>query len=185
MAADEGVDVGEGGVGVGGVQGPGDPGETMANTDASARVLSTAQGNSCRRWPPVAPLPPAPGARRRRGALVEGSVVRYAPFVAQPGDSTHDPKTSVIIESDATHRGNPRLYELVEHSPKTGKSPTVWAWPALMDYLKIAGQPVQGPWPPHQEPRPDPEEDTLPVAVADPQGASRNRPPRTRSRNQP
>jgi hypothetical protein len=26
---------------------------------------------------------------------------------------------------------------------------------------------VPGPWPPHQQPRPDPEEDTLPVAVAD------------------
>ena len=37
-----------------------------------------------------------------------------------------------------------------------------------MDYLKIAGQPVPGPWPPHQEPRPDPEEDSLPVAVAEP-----------------
>jgi hypothetical protein len=36
-----------------------------------------------------------------------------------------------------------------------------------MDYLKIAGQPVAGPWPPHQEPRPDPTEDSLPVAVAD------------------
>jgi hypothetical protein len=59
------------------------------------------------------------------------------------------------------------LYELIEHAPKTGKSPTVWAWPELIDYLKIAGQPVPGPWPPHQEPRPDPEEDTLPVAVAD------------------
>jgi hypothetical protein len=76
------------------------------------------------------------------------------------------------IESDGHSRGNPRLYELVEHSPKTGKSPTVWAWPELMDYLKIAGQPVQGPWPPHQQPRPDPEEDTLPVAVADPEGDS-------------
>jgi len=43
----------------------------------------------------------------------------------------------------------------------------VWAWPELIDYLKIAGQPVPGPWPPHQEPRPNPEEDTLPVAVAD------------------
>jgi hypothetical protein len=39
-----------------------------------------------------------------------------------------------------------------------------------MDYLKIAAQPVQGPWPPHQQPRPDPEEDSLPVAIADPQG---------------
>ena len=72
------------------------------------------------------------------------------------------------IESSGHSRGNPRLYELVEHSPKTGKSPTVWAWPELMDYLKIAGQPVPGPWPPHQEPRPDPEEDSLPVAVAEP-----------------
>jgi hypothetical protein len=75
------------------------------------------------------------------------------------------------MESDGHSRGNPRLFELVEHSPKTGKSPTVWAWPQLMDYLKIAGQPVPGPWPPHQEPRPDPEEDSLPVAVADPEGA--------------
>ncbi len=74
------------------------------------------------------------------------------------------------IESSGHSQGNPRLYELVEHAPKTGKSPTVWAWPELMDYLKIAGQPVAGPWPPHQEPRPDPEEDSLPVAVADPEG---------------
>lgn len=72
------------------------------------------------------------------------------------------------IESDGHSSGNPRLYELVEHTPKTGKSPTVWAWPELMDYLKIAGQPVPGPWPPHQEPRPDPVEDSMPVAVADP-----------------
>ncbi len=75
------------------------------------------------------------------------------------------------IESSGHSQGNPRLYELVEHAPKTGKSPTVWAWPELMDYLKIAGQPVAGPWPPHQEPRPDPEEDFLPVAVADPEPA--------------
>ncbi len=71
------------------------------------------------------------------------------------------------IESDGHSQGNPRLYELIEHAPKTGKSPTVWAWPELIDYLKVAGQPVPGPWPPHQEPRPDPEDDTLPVAVAD------------------
>ena len=73
------------------------------------------------------------------------------------------------IESDGHSRGNPRLYELIEHAPKTGKSPTVWAWPELIDYLKVAGQPVAGPWPPHQQPRPDPEEDSLPVAVADPE----------------
>jgi hypothetical protein len=77
------------------------------------------------------------------------------------------------IESDGHSRGNPRLYELIEHAPKTGKSPTVWAWPELIDYLKVAGQPVAGPWPPHQQPRPDPEEDSLPVAVADPE----SRPP--------
>jgi len=80
------------------------------------------------------------------------------------------------IESDGHSRGNPRLFELVEHSPKTGKSPTVWAWPELMDYLKIAGQPVAGPWPPHQEPRPDPEEESLPVAVPDPEAPPRPRP---------
>jgi hypothetical protein len=80
------------------------------------------------------------------------------------------------IESDGHSRGNPRLYELVEHSPKTGKSPTVWAWPELMDYLKIAGQPVAGPWPPHQEPRPDPDYESLPVAVPDPEAPPRPRP---------
>ena len=73
------------------------------------------------------------------------------------------------IESDGHSQGNPRLYELIEHAPKTGKSPTVWAWPELIDYLKIAGQPVAGPWPPHQEPRPDPEYDSLPIAVPDPE----------------
>ena len=72
------------------------------------------------------------------------------------------------IESDGKSKGNPRLYELIEHAPKTGKSPTVWAWPELIDYLKIAGQPVSGPWPPHQEPRPDPDYESGPVAVADP-----------------
>jgi hypothetical protein len=75
----------------------------------------------------------------------------------------------VRVESDGRSRRNPRLFELVEHTPKTGPSPTVWAWPQLMDYLKVAGQPVQGPWPPHQEPRPDPEADAMPVAVPDPQ----------------
>src|SRR5262252_6060702 len=80
------------------------------------------------------------------------------------------------IESDGHSQGNPRLYELVEHAPKTGKSPTVWAWPELMDYLKIAGQPVAGPWPPHQEPRPDPDYESLPVAVPDPESSTRTRP---------
>jgi hypothetical protein len=81
------------------------------------------------------------------------------------------------IESDGHSQGNPRLYELIEHAPKTGKSPTVWAWPELIDYLKIAGQPVAGPWPPHQEPRPDPEYDSLPVAVPDPEAQRPGRGP--------
>jgi hypothetical protein len=81
----------------------------------------------------------------------------------------------MAVESTGHSQGNPRLYELIEHAPKTGKSPTVWAWPQLVDYLKVAGQPVQGPWPPHQARRPDPEAESLPVAVPDPQ-ASAGRP---------
>jgi len=80
------------------------------------------------------------------------------------------------IESSGHSKGNPRLYELIEHAPKTGKSPTVWAWPQLVDYLKIAGQPVSGPWPPHQEPRPDPDYEAGPVAVADPHSEPRPAP---------
>jgi hypothetical protein len=74
----------------------------------------------------------------------------------------------MAIESDGHSKGNPRLFELIENAPKTGKSPTVWAWPQLVDYLKIAGQPVSGPWPPHQEPRPDPDYESGPQAVPDP-----------------
>ena len=53
-------------------------------------------------------------------------------------------------------RGNPRIYDLIKHTPKEGKSPTLWAWPQVVDMFKVAGQPVPGPWPPHQEARPDP-----------------------------
>lgn len=74
----------------------------------------------------------------------------------------------MTVEDSGHPRGNPRIYELIEHSPKEGKS-TIWAWPQIIDYLKVAGQPVQGPWPPHQEPRPDPTDETLPVAIPDPQ----------------
>jgi hypothetical protein len=81
------------------------------------------------------------------------------------------------IESSGHSQGNPRLYELFENAPKTGKSPTVWAFPQLMEYLKVAGQPGQGPWPPHQEPRPDPDEESTPVAVPDPQGLAGRRSP--------
>jgi hypothetical protein len=71
------------------------------------------------------------------------------------------------IESDGHSRGNPRLYELIEHAPKTGKSPTVWAWPELIDYLKVAGQPVAGPRLLMR--RPDPDYESLPTAVPDPE----------------
>lgn len=77
----------------------------------------------------------------------------------------------MAVETSGHSRGNPRLYELIEHAPKTGKSPTIWAWPEIVDYLKVAGQPVQGPWPPHQQPRPDPAAESLPVAVPDPQSS--------------
>jgi hypothetical protein len=63
--------------------------------------------------------------------------------------------------------GNPRMFEAVENAPKTGKSPTIWAFPAVIGWLKVAGQPVPGPWPPHQEPRPDPSDESMPVAVRD------------------
>ena len=73
----------------------------------------------------------------------------------------------MAIESSGLSRGNPRIYELIKDSPKTGAS-TVWAWPQLIEYLKVAGQPVQGPWPPHQERRADPDAESLPVAIPDP-----------------
>jgi hypothetical protein len=74
-----------------------------------------------------------------------------------------------MAEDDtATPRGNPRIYELIENAPKTGTSPTIWAFPAVVGWLKVASQPVPGPWPPHQQPRPDPDDEGLPVAIADP-----------------
>ena len=86
------------------------------------------------------------------------------------------------VESDGHSQDNPRFFELIENAPKNkgGKSPSVFAWPELVDFLKVAGQPVAGPWPPHQEPRPDPEEDSLPVAVAEPDDE-----PRDERRDQP
>lgn len=74
----------------------------------------------------------------------------------------------MTVESSGHSRGNPRVYELIEGTPEEGPSPTVWAWPELIDHFKVAGQPVQGPWPPHQEPRPDPSDESLPRAVPDP-----------------
>jgi hypothetical protein len=63
------------------------------------------------------------------------------------------------------------MFELIADSPKEGKSPTVWAWPQFTEYLKVAAQPVQGPWPPHQHPRVDPDADSEPVAIPDTQGS--------------
>ncbi|HWO58809.1 MAG TPA: hypothetical protein VNO31_02040 [Umezawaea sp.] len=71
-------------------------------------------------------------------------------------------------ESSGDHQGNPRMAELFAGAPKTGKSPTIWAFPAVVEWMKVASQPVQGPWPPHQEPRPDPSDESLPVAVVEP-----------------
>jgi hypothetical protein len=65
--------------------------------------------------------------------------------------------------------GNPRMYELFEDAPKSGKSPTIRAFPGVVNWLKVAAQPVPGPWPPHQEPRPDPDDESLPVAVREPE----------------
>jgi len=64
------------------------------------------------------------------------------------------------------------MAELFKDAPRTGKSPTVFAFPQLVEYLGVAGQPVQGPWPPHQEPRPDPTDvESTPVAIPDPASA--------------
>jgi len=79
----------------------------------------------------------------------------------------------VAVESSGKSAGNPRIYELLEDTPQEGDSPTLWAWPQLMDYFKVAGQPVQGPWPPHQNRRPDPDAEPEPVAVPDSQAPER------------
>ena len=71
--------------------------------------------------------------------------------------------------------GSPRIYELIQDAPgknnqhRKGGDNSVWAWPEVTDFLKVAGQPVPGPWPPHQEARPDPEVGSAePHAVAEP-----------------
>ena len=79
----------------------------------------------------------------------------------------------MAMESDGQSVGNPRIYKLIEDAPKTGKSPTIWAWPEVTDFFKIAGQPVPGPWPPHQEARPNPEEESIPIAIVEPKPESK------------
>jgi hypothetical protein len=82
----------------------------------------------------------------------------------------------MAIESDGHSRGNPRIFELIENAPKEGKSPTIWAWPEVVDWFRVAGQPVPGPWPPHQQHRPEPEEESTPTAVVEPERAEPARP---------
>ena len=77
--------------------------------------------------------------------------------------------------------GSPRIYELIQDAPgknnkdRGGGDNSVWAWPEVTDFLKIAGQPVPGPWPPHQERRPDPEVASAEAtAVAEPEQSLRD-----------
>ncbi len=35
------------------------------------------------------------------------------------------------VESSGKERGNPRMFALIENSPKTGESPTVWGFPTV------------------------------------------------------
>ena len=44
----------------------------------------------------------------------------------------------MALESTGNERGTPRLFELIENSPKTGDSPTIWAWPQITEFLKVA-----------------------------------------------
>ncbi len=81
----------------------------------------------------------------------------------------------MAFESTGKEKGNPRFFELIENSPKKGDSPTIWAWPQITEYLKVAGQPVKGPWPPHQEKRPDPDSADEPTAVADERGKKKKK----------
>lgn len=78
-----------------------------------------------------------------------------------------------MADSPEDGRGNSRIYDLIKHTPKPteGKSPSIWAWPQVIDMFRVAGQPVPGPWPPHQEARPDPEAESIPVAI--PEGQAR------------
>ncbi|WP_141276941.1 hypothetical protein [Pseudonocardia hydrocarbonoxydans] len=71
------------------------------------------------------------------------------------------------IESDGYSAGNPRMYPLVEGAPRGGRS-SIHAWPQITEFLKVAARPVAGPWPPHQAPRPEPGDDTGPIAIVEP-----------------
>lgn len=107
-----------------------------------------------------------PGRRSKPAATVPLGV----PVIAAP--PVHREEAPLAVESSGKSAGNPRLYELIEDSPKEGASPTIWAWPQIIDYLKVASQPVQGPWPPHQNRRPDPDAESMPTAVPDSRAAN-------------
>jgi hypothetical protein len=78
------------------------------------------------------------------------------------------------VADDSGHADTPRMAELFKDVPKTGKSPTVFAFPEIVEFMGVASQPVQGPWPPHQEPRPDPTDvESGPVAIPDPASVPR------------
>ena len=49
----------------------------------------------------------------------------------------------MAIESTGHEGGNPRMFALVEDSPKEGPTPTVWAWPQFIDFLKVSGSPCK------------------------------------------
>lgn len=78
----------------------------------------------------------------------------------------------MTTEPDGRSGRNPRMAELfgepAEEPPRPGASPTIFDFPGMVGFLKVAGQPVAGPWPPHQNPRPDPEDETGPVAIPEP-----------------
>ncbi|WP_132425658.1 hypothetical protein [Pseudonocardia endophytica] len=60
------------------------------------------------------------------------------------------------------------LFGEPDPSPTPGASPTIFDFPGMVGFMKVAGQPVAGPWPPHQQPRPDPEDEAGPVAIVEP-----------------
>jgi hypothetical protein len=92
-------------------------------------------------------------------------------FLEFPEISRAELGGETVADRPQDERGNSRIYDLIKHVPKDkeGKSPTLWAWPQVIGMFKVAGQPVPGPWPPHQEARPDPEAESTPVAVSEQQ----------------
>ena len=44
----------------------------------------------------------------------------------------------MVQETGGANAGTPRMAELFKDAPKTGKSPTVFAFPQLVEYLGVA-----------------------------------------------